>query len=141
MSWNFFYVDMFPCEDSKTVSVCPYPEKRNYLGFVNISPTLVIDTSMERSSWVLHHGNPKIWFFFSNKAEIELCLPSSVTGEVYCFPRRQLIFSFDGRVIYHLEMCFRVATFWSRFRPSVRRSWNESCDFIFVLNFSCYTPV
>ena len=42
-------------------SVCPYPEKRNHPGFVNISPTLVIDTSMERFSRVLHHGNPKIW--------------------------------------------------------------------------------
>ena len=29
--------------------------------------------------------------------------PSSVTGEVYCFPRRKLIFSFDRRVIYHLK--------------------------------------
>ena len=36
----------------------------NHLSFVNLSPTLVIDTSMERSSRVLHHGNPKIWFFF-----------------------------------------------------------------------------
>ena len=27
----------------------------------------------------------------------------SVTGEVYCFPRRQLIFSFGRRVIYHLK--------------------------------------
>ena len=25
--------------------------------------------------------------------------PPSVTGEVYCLPRRQLIFSFDSRVI------------------------------------------
>ena len=33
----------------------------NHLSFVYISPTLVIDTSMERSSRVLHHGNPKIW--------------------------------------------------------------------------------
>ena len=32
--------------------------------YVNISPTLVIDASMERSSRVLHHGNPKIRFFF-----------------------------------------------------------------------------
>ena len=52
------------------LSVCPYPEKRNHLIFVNISPTLVIDTSMERSSRVLYHGNPKIWFFFSKKFEI-----------------------------------------------------------------------
>ena len=42
-------------------SICPYPEKRNHPVFVNISPTLVIDTSMERSSRVLQHGNPKIW--------------------------------------------------------------------------------
>ena len=45
--------------------------KRWYHSFVNISPTLVIDTSMERSSRVLHHGNPKIWFF-SKKFEIQI---------------------------------------------------------------------
>ena len=39
---------------------CPYPKKRNHHSFVNISPTLVIDTSMERSSRVLQHGNTKI---------------------------------------------------------------------------------
>ena len=44
----------------RTPSVCLYPEKRNHLIFINISPTLVIDTSMERSSRVLQHGNPKI---------------------------------------------------------------------------------
>ena len=78
MSWNFLCADMFPYEDSKTVSVrlsiCPYPEKRNHHSFVNISPTLVIDTSMERSSRVLHHGNPKIWFFFPKKFEFEFWL-------------------------------------------------------------------
>ena len=79
MSWNFLCADMFPYEDSKTVSVClficPYPEKRNHPGFVNISRTYVIDTSMERSSWVLQHGNPKIWFFFfSKKFEIKFWL-------------------------------------------------------------------
>ena len=32
-----------------------------------------------------------------------LCLPPppSIMGEEYCFPRRQLIFSFGMRVIYH----------------------------------------
>ena len=44
------------------LSVCPYPEKRNPLSFVNISPTLIIDTSMERSSRVPHYGNPKCEF-------------------------------------------------------------------------------
>ena len=46
------------------------PKSWNHLSFVNISPTLVIDTSMERSSRVLHHGNPKTWFFF--KFEIQI---------------------------------------------------------------------
>ena len=72
----FLCADMFPCEDSKTVSVCPsvcpYPEKINHHNFVNISSTLVIDTSLERSSRVLHHGNIKIMIFFFKKFEIWL---------------------------------------------------------------------
>ena len=55
------------------IEFCPYPEfpyaeKKNRPGFVNISPTLVIDTSMERSSRVLQHGNQKIRFFFFQKS-------------------------------------------------------------------------
>ena len=74
---NFFLcADMFPNEDSKTVSVCLYLKKRNHHSFVNISPTLVIDTSMKRSSRVLQHGNQKnlIFFFFFLKFEIEFDL-------------------------------------------------------------------
>ena len=52
----------------------PYAEKKKRPGFVNISPTLLIDTSTERSSRVLQHGNQKIWFFFSKKFEIEFDL-------------------------------------------------------------------
>ena len=38
--------------------VCPYPEKRNNPCFVNnISSTLIIYASMEKSSRLLHHGN------------------------------------------------------------------------------------
>ena len=59
--------NLFADMDSKTVSICPYPEKRSQHSFVNISATLVIDTSMERSSRVLHHRNPKIWIFFFQK--------------------------------------------------------------------------
>ena len=55
-----------PClSDSQSVFV--YPEKRNHPGFVNISPTLVIDTSKGRSSWVLQHGKletQEVDFFF-----------------------------------------------------------------------------
>ena len=42
----------------------------NHLSFVNISPTLVIDTSIEWSSRVLHHGNPEMWKNFK-KFEID----------------------------------------------------------------------
>ena len=61
------------------IEFCPYPEfpyaeKKKRPGFVNISPTLVIDTSTERSSRVLQHKNQKIWFFFSKKFEIEFDL-------------------------------------------------------------------
>ena len=42
-----------PCLSVRT------PRKENHLRFVNISPTLVIDTSMERSSRVLHHEKSK----------------------------------------------------------------------------------
>ena len=52
-----------PCL-SVCLSICPYPEKRNHHSFVNISPTLVIDTSMEKSSRILQYGNLKIWIFF-----------------------------------------------------------------------------
>ena len=81
--------DMFPYEDSKTVSVCPSvytPRNENLPGFVNICPTLVIDTSMERSSRVLQHGNRKIWFFskkirLSSKLNFDLCQRAEVIRE------------------------------------------------------------
>ena len=61
--WKFFQkfeideIEFFPYPEF------PYAEKKNRPGFVNISPTLVIDTSTERSSRVLQLGNQKIWFF------------------------------------------------------------------------------
>ena len=60
------------------LSVLPYPEKRNHSSFVNISPTLIIDTSMERFSRVLQHGNPIIWIYFqkSSKLNFDLFLKS-----------------------------------------------------------------
>ena len=60
----------------------------NNLSFVNISPTLVIDSSMERSSRVLQHGNPKIWIFFKEvrnsnfdfRQRAEIILASSISA-------------------------------------------------------------
>ena len=65
--WNF--------NEINEIDFCPYPEfpyaeKRNRPGFVNISPTLVFDMSMERSSRVLQHGNQKIWFFFQESSKL-----------------------------------------------------------------------
>ena len=47
-------------EDFKIVFVCPYPKERNHPSFINISPAVVIDTSMERFTRLLQHGKPKI---------------------------------------------------------------------------------
>ena len=69
-----WHVSIWGFQNRVCLSVCPHPEKRYHHRFVNISPTLVIDTSMERSSRVLQHGNQKIWFFFSKKFEIEFDL-------------------------------------------------------------------
>ena len=86
LSWNFLCADMFPCEDSKIVSVCPYPEKRNHLSFVNISPTLVIDTSMERSSRVLQYGNPTIWFSSQKKSKLKCLLTMALQHNILSHP-------------------------------------------------------
>ena len=59
---------------SVRLSICPYPEKRNHHSFVNISPTLVIDTSMERSSRELHDANPKNLNFFQKSSKFEFWL-------------------------------------------------------------------
>ena len=59
---------MFQYEDSEILSVypsvCLYLESRNQPTLVNISPTVVIDTSMERSSRVgtTAWEPPKIYF-------------------------------------------------------------------------------
>ena len=97
---NFeLWVEIFVCRHvsmwgfQNRVSVCPSvhlsaPREKNHPSFVNISPTLVIDTSMERSSRVLHHGNPQIWFFSSKKVrnsnfdfrrKAEITLASSIS--------------------------------------------------------------
>ena len=42
------------------ISAVNFSEKRNHPSFVNVSPTAVIDTSVERPLQVLQYGNPKI---------------------------------------------------------------------------------
>ena len=72
--WGFQNRVRLSVRPSVRPSVCPHPEKRNPLSFVNISPTLVIDASMERSSRVLHHGNPKIWKKIQKSSKFKIWL-------------------------------------------------------------------
>ena len=58
----------------------------NHFSFVNISPTLVIDTSMERSSRVLHHGNPEMWNFSKSSKLTKL---NSVRTPSFRTPRKK----------------------------------------------------
>ena len=62
--FDFFFSKKFEIE------FCPYPDfpyavKRNRPGFVDISPTLVIDTSTEMFSRVAYYNmGTKNWIFF-----------------------------------------------------------------------------
>ena len=59
-TWNSKKLNFFQKKfEIDEIEFCSYPEKRNLSDFVNISPTLVIDTSMERSLRVLQHKNLK----------------------------------------------------------------------------------
>ena len=58
----------------------------------------------------------------TNEMLFSLCLPPSVTGEVYCFPRYQLIFSFDMGVIYHLKG-LKGPMHDTDFQPQPRSDW------------------
>ena len=79
------HVSIWGFQNRACLSVCPSvcpsvrtPRKEisDHPGFVNISSTLVIDTSIERSSQVLQHGNPKIWIFFQKSSKLNfVCTP------------------------------------------------------------------
>ena len=74
--------------------------------------TLRISTDVVQiNMWSFHCSKTIINFKWKHLLSVhtklkKLCLPPSVTEEVYCFPRCKLIFSFYRRVIYHLR-CLR----------------------------------
>ena len=93
-------VDIFPCDDSEIVSVCPYPDKRNHPSFVNISPTVVIDKSMEMSSRVLQHRNPKNWFSLKKSLNwILTCILACAEVLKYPSDRQYQSYRSNGKVI------------------------------------------
>ena len=61
------------CPSVRTSRSVRTPKYSNHLRFVNISPTVVIDTSMERFSRVLQHGNTHI-----KKIDLQLKMPTFV---------------------------------------------------------------
>ena len=75
--WKFF--QKFEIDE---IEFCPYPEfpyaeKRNRPGFVNISPTVSYISNWYVNGKVFVSATtwePKIWFFFSKKFEIEFDL-------------------------------------------------------------------
>ena len=69
------HVSIWGFQNRVRLSICTQIKEITIaLSIINISPTLVIDTSMERSVRVLHHGNPKIWFFFKKSSKFEFWL-------------------------------------------------------------------
>ena len=76
--WGFQNRVCLSVRPSVRPSICPYTEKRNHPSSVNVSLTLLIDASMERSSRVLHHGNPKIWIFFQKSSKFEFWLSTKI---------------------------------------------------------------
>ena len=58
-------------------SICPYPEKRNHSSFVNVSPTLVIDTSMEGLHEYYTMEIPKLDFFLEKSSKFEFWLSTN----------------------------------------------------------------
>ena len=101
---------MFPYEDSKILSVCLYPEKINHPIFVNIGHTLVIDTSMERSSQVLATAwKPKNLIFYQKRLKLnfdlcwraEITLASSISVQHYYLVPTSMERS--SRVLYHVK--------------------------------------
>ena len=69
----------------------------NHLSFVNISPTLVIDTSIEWSSRVLHHGNPEMWKFFKSSKLMKL---NSVRTSSFRMPRKKIALASSISVLH-----------------------------------------
>ena len=69
----------------------------NHHSFVNISPTLVIYTSMERSSRVIHHGNPKMWYFSKSSKSTKL---NSVRTPSFRTPRKEITLALSITVLH-----------------------------------------
>ena len=114
---------------SVCLSICPHLEKRYHHSFVNISPTFVIDTSMERSSRVLHHGNPKIWIFFQKSSKFEICLLTkswNLLSFVNISPTLVIVTSMErfSRVLHHGNL--KIWFFFLKFKFwLLTKSWNH----------------
>ena len=80
-----------------------FPSHSKAFSFSNVFPTLCENWELYFLVMVYSYGVTFACVFLLSVLLVLLCLPPGVTGEVYCFPRYQLIFSFDRRVVYHLK--------------------------------------
>ena len=122
MSWNFCVPTCFHVRIPKPcLSVCPYPEKRNHHSFVNISPTLVIDTSMERSSRVLQHIKPIIWISSNGNYSCQklawirtIVIVNILFCDVVC-PQTIKIISYTHKILTTWNYLYHIHFIWYEF--------------------------
>ena len=85
------------------LSVCPYPEKRNLNSFVNISPTVLIDTSVERTLPSTTAWKPENLNFFQKMSKMNFDLRRNHLSFVNVSPTLVIDTSMESssRVLHH----------------------------------------
>ena len=110
-----------PCLSVRTL------RKENHPGFFNISFTLVIDTSMGRSSRV---ATQKVWFFFFKKSAIEFWLMGSNKNFAYIPIHSNVIFfhTSSQSFIIWVNYCFSLflGLFWHVSTPNINSTTLQS---------------
>ena len=106
---NYKWTIMFVCRHvsiwgSKTVFVCPYPEKRNHPSFINNQSYILIH-QWKKSSRVLHHENPKSWIFFKKVWNLILSVPREKKSPWLC--------RYQSYISSSMEMCSLVLQHWN----------------------------
>ena len=92
----FIYMSVSP-------SVCLYPKNSNRPSFVNIKLAVVVETSIERSAWILHHGIPIIRLQIRSKFNFELYFDLIWNAEITPTRRYYLISLVHWWAYFHMK--------------------------------------